>query len=66
MTGYVVGRYIEEEHSGAKWGVSAARDLQGHMLLWLYFTDISDGGVAIIYSKEKNAVVRTSLGGYRG
>lgn len=62
----VVGEYIKKEHRGVEWEISAAREVKGHILLWLNFPKILDGGVDVIYSKEKKAIVGTFLGGYRG
>ena len=62
----MVDIYVAEHHRGVKWQVSALREVDAHILLWLNFPEIMDGGVDIIYSKEKKAVVGTFLGGYRG
>jgi hypothetical protein len=62
----VVGDYIKKEHRGVKWEISATRDIKGHILLWLNFPNIRDGGVDVIYSKDKKAIVDTFLGGYGG
>jgi len=49
-----------------EWQIVAARPIGKHILLWIAFPKIADGGVDLIYSVEKKRIVGEFLGGYRG
>ena len=54
------------EPQSKKVEVVAARAVGKHMLLWIAFPEVADGGIDLIWSTESNKCVGTFLGGYRG
>ncbi|MDF1852906.1 MAG: hypothetical protein P1U85_18860 [Verrucomicrobiales bacterium] len=46
--------------------VSAARSVENHLLLWISFPEIADGGIDLIWAIPNEECVGTFLGGYRG
>lgn len=50
----------------AKWKIVAARPVGDHLLLWIGFPEIRDGGIDLIYSKKSKAIVGRFSGGWRG
>lgn len=52
--------------TGSKFQINAARPIGDHLLLWIGFPEVADGGVDLIFSIGKNKVVDTFCGGYRG
>jgi hypothetical protein len=52
---------VERKHH-----IVAARLIGNHILLWVAFPEVADGGVDLIFSLEKKRVVGTFLGGYLG
>ena len=59
-----VGTFLESKD--VEWQIVAARPVGTHILLWVAFPKIADGGVDLIYSVEKKRIVGEFLGGYRG
>ena len=59
-----VGAFLKSK--AVDWRIIAARPIDKHILLWIQFPKIDDGGVDLIYSVEKNRIVGEFLGGYRG
>lgn len=51
---------------GRKSRIVAARPVGHHLLLWVCFPEVKDGGIDLIYSLEKKRVVGTFFGGERG
>lgn len=46
--------------------IYAARPIGSHLLLWVSFPKIADGGIDLIWSVEEQKPVGWFLGGYRG
>ena len=59
-----VGAFLKPK--AVEWQIVAARPIGKHILLWIAFLKIADGGVDLIYSVEKKKIVGEFLGGYRG
>ncbi len=58
--------HLSRDHSGVAWRIEAVRPVEGHLLLWISFPEILDGGIDLVYSTEQRTIVGTFLGGYRG
>ena len=48
------------------WKIVAARDVGEHVLLWLAFPAVADGGADVVYSKKERRIVGEFKGGERG
>lgn len=49
-----------------RWYVAAARDIGDHVLLWVGFPEVADGGIDLVYSKLDRRVKWQFKGGERG
>ena len=49
-----------------KWGICAARDTGAHVLLWIGYPEIMDGGDFLIYSKKGKRIIGSFHGGELG
>lgn len=49
-----------------EWQICVARPIGKHILLWIGFPKIADGGADLIYSVEKKKIVGEFCGGYKG
>jgi LysM repeat protein len=61
-----VREHLARTHPAVEWRIDAARPVEGHLLLWISFPKIVDGGIDVVYSAEQRKIVGTFLGGYRG
>jgi LysM repeat protein len=62
----IVQKHLARERPGVEWRIEAARPVEGHLLLWISFPKIMDGGIDLVYSTEQRKIVGAFLGGYRG
>jgi hypothetical protein len=62
--GSAVGAFLKTR--AVEWKIMAARPVGNHILLWIAFPKIADGGIDLIYSVEKKRIVGEFLGGQRG
>ena len=66
-TYYLKLEKITQGYAGRKFIITAARSVEGYILLWLDEPDIRDGGRAIIYSRQQDKIVADFIdGGTRG
>lgn len=59
-----VGTFLKPKTT--QWQIVASRTIGKHILLWIMFPKIADGGVDLIYSIEKKKIVGKFPGGYKG
>ena len=59
-----VEKYLKQ--SGEEITIVAARPVGKHLLLWVAYPKVLDGGIDLIWSTEDQKCVGTFLGGYRG
>jgi hypothetical protein len=59
-----VGDFLKP--TGRNFRIVAARQVGKHLLLWVSFPEVADGGLDVIYSVEKRKIVGDFCGGYRG
>ncbi len=64
---YMLLEKTSQGYAGRKFEITAARRIDGYILLWLNEPEIRDGGRSIIFSTAKNKIVSDFWdGGYRG
>jgi hypothetical protein len=61
-----VGKAVAAYLKPQAFEIIAARLIDKHILVWIAFPDVLDGGVDLVYSVEGKRIVGTFLGGYRG
>lgn len=59
-----IGAYLKPQK--VDWQIVAARNVGKHILLWIAFPKIADGGIDLIYSAEQKKIVGEFHGGERG
>ncbi|MBF0411038.1 MAG: hypothetical protein HQM10_27095 [Candidatus Riflebacteria bacterium] len=64
IDGYV--KVCRNKDFKSKGKVYATRKVGEYFLLWVTEPDVMDGGFELIYSIEKNRIVGTFFGGYKG